>query len=100
MNVATLPGRNVDSQRKRGAKPQRKCFFLSSYRWKRGTFVKGPPPAQKTRTPPPRNVIIFVSPMKNQRLQRWLLGTRWSQMLVFNSSAGVGVVKKIPNVRS
>ena len=32
--------------------------------------------------------------MGNQRLQRRLLGTRWSQMLAFNSNAGGGVVKK------
>ena len=59
-----------------------------------GLSLRDPPPP-KTRTPP-RNVIFFASPMGNQRLQRRLLGTRWSQMLVFNSTAGGGVVKKTP----
>ena len=37
--------------------------------------------------------------MGNQRLQRRLLGTRWSQMLVFSSNAGGGVVKKTSKVQ-
>ena len=43
---------------------------------------------------PPRNVFFFASPMGNQRLQRRLLGTRWPQMLIFNSNAGGEVVEK------
>ena len=62
-----------------------------------GLSLRDPPP-QETGTPP-RNVIFSASPTGNQRLQRRFLGTRWSQMLVFNSNAGGGVVKKTSKVQ-